>query len=221
MDKTVANLTQALDGVSDGATVLIGGFGEAGAPHALIDALIDQGAKDLTVVNNNAGVGREGLARLLAERRVRKVICSYPRSRGSVVFEELYAKGEIELEVVPQGTLSERIRAGGAGIAGFFTPTAADTILAEGKETRAFDGRPHVLELPIKGDVALIKADRGDRWGNLTYRKTARNFNPTMAMAARLTVAQVREIVPLGSLDPEHVVTPGVFVHRVVAVGEA
>lgn len=221
IDKRVRDLTSAVAGTRDGAVVLIGGFGEAGVPVDLIHALIDQGAGDLTVVNNNAGVGRGGLAALLDAGRVRKVVCSYPRSRGSVVFEALYETGKIELEVVPQGTLSERIRAGGAGIGGFYTPTAAGTLLAEGKEVRQIRGRDHVLELPIRGDVALIKAERADRWGNLTYRKAARNFGPTMAMAANLTVVQVREIVPLGELDPECVVTPGIFVDRVVEIGDA
>ena len=218
IDKRVADMAAAVAGVADGSTVLIGGFGEAGVPKELVAALLAQGAGELTIVNNNAGVGREGIAALLAAGRVRKVICSYPRSRGSVVFEELYEAGRIELEVVPQGTLSERIRAGGAGIGGFYTPTAAGTLLAEGKESRRLNGREYVLELPIKGEVALIKADKADRWGNLTYNKTARNFGPSMATAAELTVAQVREIVELGALDPEHVITPGIFVDRVVEV---
>jgi 3-oxoadipate CoA-transferase alpha subunit len=219
IDKRVKDAAAAVAGTKDGATVLIGGFGEAGVPNELVEALIDQGAGDLTIVNNNAGVGRKGIAALLAEGRVRKVICSFPRSRGSVVFEELYEAGRIELEVVPQGTLSERIRAGGAGIGGFYTPTAAGTLLAEGKETRRLNGRDYVLELPVKGELALIKADRADRWGNLTYRKTARNFGPSMAMAAEITAVQVREIVELGALDPEQVITPSIFVHRVVQVG--
>ena len=220
IDKRVADLGAAVAGIGDGSTVLIGGFGEAGVPRELVEALLAQGASDLTIVNNNAGVGRVGIAALLAAGRVRKVICSYPRSRGSVVFEELYEQGRIELEVVPQGTLSERIRAGGAGIGGFYTPTAAGTLLAEGKESRRLDGREHVLEFPIKGEVALIKADRADRWGNLTFNKTARNFGPSMATAAELTVAQVREIVELGALDPEQVITPGIFVDRVVEIGD-
>ncbi len=219
IDKRVASLEAALEGIEDGATVLVGGFGEAGAPNHLVYALIDQGARELTIVNNNAGVGREGLAALLDAGRVRKVICSFPRSRGSVVFEELYSAGRLELEVVPQGTLSERLRAGGAGIAGFYTPTAVGTRLAEGKEVRRFNGREYVLELPIHGELALIRADRADRWGNLTYAKAARNFGPTMATAADLTVVEVREFVELGALDPEHVVTPGIFVDRVVEVG--
>ncbi len=221
IDKRVETLARAVAGIEDGATVLIGGFGEAGVPVALVEALIDQGAGELTMVSNNSGVGRAGIAALLAAGRVRKVVCTYPRSRGSVVFEELYEQGRIELEVVPQGTMSERIRAGGAGIGGFYTPTAAGTLLAEGKETRRLGGRDYVLELPIKGDVALVQADRADRWGNLTYRKTARNFGPTMAMAAALTVVQVREFVELGALDPECVVTPGIFVDRVVEVEAA
>ncbi len=219
IDKRVASLEAALEGIVDGATVLVGGFGEAGAPNHLVYALIDQGARELTIVNNNAGVGREGLAALLDAGRVRKVICSFPRSRGSVVFEELYEAGRLELEVVPQGTLSERLRAGGAGIAGFYTPTAVGTRLAEGKEVRRFNGREYLLELPIHGELALIWADRADRWGNLTYAKAARNFGPTMATAADLTVVEVREFVELGALDPEHVVTPGIFVDRVVEVG--
>lgn len=219
IDKRMASLEAALEGIEDGATVLIGGFGEAGAPNHLVYALIDQGARELTIVNNNAGVGREGLAALLDAGRVRKVICSFPRSRGSVVFEELHKAGRLELEVVPQGTLSERLRAGGAGIAGFYTPTAAGTRLAEGKEVRRFNGREYLLELPIHGELALIRADRADRWGNLTYAKVARNFGPTMATAADLTVVEVRELVELGALDPEHVVTPGIFVDRVVEVG--
>lgn len=219
IDKRMASLEAALEGIEDGATVLIGGFGEAGAPNHLVYALIDQGARELTIVNNNAGVGREGLAALLDAGRVRKVICSFPRSRGSVVFEELHQAGRLELEVVPQGTLSERLRAGGAGIAGFYTPTAVGTRLAEGKEVRRFNGREYLLELPIHGELALIRADRADRWGNLTYAKVARNFGPTMATAADLTVVEVREFVELGALDPEHVVTPGIFVDRVVEVG--
>jgi 3-oxoadipate CoA-transferase alpha subunit len=218
LDKRVSSLADAVAGVRDGAVVLIGGFGNAGIPVELIDALIDQGAKDLTVVANNAGAGRTDIARLLAMGRVRRIVCSYPRSSGSVVFEELFAAGRIELELVPQGTLSERMRAAGAGIGGFFTPTAAGTRLGEGKETRMIDGRLHVLEPPLRGDVALIKAETADRWGNLTFRLSARNFAPTMAMAADLTVVQARRIVDLGAIDPEHVVTPGIFVDRVVEV---
>jgi 3-oxoadipate CoA-transferase, alpha subunit len=218
MNKCVPSLSAAVAGIRDGSTVLVGGFGNAGIPVELIDALIDQGAKELTVVTNNAGSGRSDVAKLLGTGRVRKIICSYPRSAGSVVFEELYAAGKIELELVPQGTLSERMRAAGAGIGGFFTPTAAGTKLAEGKEARKINGRDYVLEAPLKGDVALIKAETADRWGNLTFRLAARNFAPTMAMAAELTVVQARKIVELGSIDPERVITPGVFVDRIVEV---
>ncbi len=218
MNKCVSSLPAAVAGIRDGSVVLIGGFGNAGIPVELIDALIDQGAKDLTVVTNNAGAGRSDVAKLLGTGRVRKIVCSYPRSSGSVVFEELYAAGKIELELVPQGTLSERMRAAGAGIGGFFTPTAAGTKLAEGKEVRKINGRDYVLEAPLKGDVALIKAETADRWGNLTFRLAARNFAPTMAMAAALTVVQARKIVDLGTIDPEQVITPGVFVDRIVEV---
>ncbi|GAA4339654.1 3-oxoacid CoA-transferase subunit A [Pigmentiphaga soli] len=218
IDKIVASVAEALAGIKDGSTVLIGGFGTAGLPNALIDGLIEQGARDLTVVNNNAGNGYTGLAALLQAGRVRKVICSFPRQTDSYVFDGLFRAGKIELELVPQGNLAERIRAAGAGIGAFYTPTGYGTQLAEGKETRHIDGRDYVLEYPIRGDVALISAYRGDRWGNLTYRKTARNFGPVMATAAKLTVAQVHETVELGALDPEHVVTPGIFVHRVVQV---
>ena len=218
IDKVVPSLEAALQGVRDGATVMIGGFGGAGQPNELIDALIAQGARDLVIVNNNAGNGDTGLAALLKCGRVRKVICSFPRQVDSQVFDGLYRAGKIELELVPQGNLAERIRAAGAGIGGFFTPTGYGTDLARGKETRRIDGRMHVLEWPIHADVALIKAERGDRWGNLVYRKTARNFGPVMAMAAQLTVASVHEVVALGALDPEHIVTPGIFVQRVVHV---
>jgi 3-oxoadipate CoA-transferase alpha subunit len=217
IDKTVSTLADAVAGVPDGATVLIGGFGGAGQPADLIDALIEQGARDLTIVNNNAGNGETGLAALMKAGRVRRIICSFPRQADSHVFDGLYRAGQIELELVPQGNLAERIRAAGAGIGGFFTPTGFGTQLALGKETRNIDGRDYVLEYPIKADFALIKAQRGDRWGNLVYRKAARNFNPIMAMAASCTVAQVDEIVPLGALDPEHIVTPGIFVQRVVS----
>ena len=199
--------------------MLIGGFGLAGQPLALIDALLEQGASDLTIVSNNAGNADFGIARLLANGRVRKVVCSFPRQSDSYVFDELYRAGKVELEVVPQGNLAERIRAGGAGIGGFFTPTGVGTLLADGKETRVIDGRTYVLESPIRGDVALIGAYRGDQLGNLVYRKTSRNFNPMMATAATLTIASVDEVVPVGSLDPEAVVTPGIFVDRVVAIG--
>ena len=219
IDKRVASIEQALTGIEDGSVILVGGFGNAGSPIPLLEALIDQGATDLTIVSNNAGEGDFGLAALMRAGRINKMICSYPRSSGSVIFEELYDQGKIDLEVVPQGTLSERMRAAGAGIGGFFTPTSASTLLAEGKETREIDGKLHVLEHPLKGDVALIKADLADRWGNLTYNKSARNFGPTMAMAAELTVTQVRQIVDLGDIDPELVVTPGIFVDRVVEIG--
>jgi 3-oxoadipate CoA-transferase alpha subunit len=218
LDKRVKALEEAVAGIRDGATVLVGGFGNAGIPVELLHALLDQGARDLTIVSNNAGSGRTDLAALLKAGRVRKVICSYPKTAGSVVFDELYAAGKIELELVPQGTLSERMRAAGAGIGAFYTPTGYGTDLAKGKETRVINGRPHVLEMPIKGDVALIKAERADRWGNLVYRLAARNFGPTMAMAADCTVVQVREIVELGEIDPDQVMTPGIFVDRVVAV---
>jgi 3-oxoadipate CoA-transferase, alpha subunit len=200
---------------------MIGGFGTAGMPAELIDALIEQGARDLTIVNNNAGNGDIGLALLLEAKRVRKIICSFPRQTDSWHFDALYKAGEIELELVPQGNLAERIRAAGAGIGAFYTPTGYGTLLAQGKETRDIEGRAYVLEYPIRADFALIKALRGDRWGNLVYRKTARNFGPIMASAAACTIAQVREIVNLGDLDPEAVVTPGIFVRRVVEVPAA
>src|SRR5690242_4768340 len=216
IDKFVASVAQAMTDVRDGATVMIGGFGTAGMPVELIDALIGQGARDLTVVNNNAGNGDTGLAALLKAKQVRKIICSFPRQTDSWVFDSLYRAGEIELELVPQGNLAERIRAAGAGIGAFFTPTGYGTLLAEGKETREINGRHYVLEYPIHADYALIKADRADRFGNLVYRKTARNFAPIMAAAARCTVVQVRETVELGALDPETIVTPGIFVKRIV-----
>jgi 3-oxoadipate CoA-transferase alpha subunit len=218
IDKTVSSPEEAIAGVFDGATVMIGGFGAAGQPAELIDALIAHGAKDLTIVNNNAGNGELGLAALLKARRVRKIVCSFPRQADSQVFDALYRAGEIELELVPQGNLAVRIQAAGAGLGAIFTPTGFGTLLADGKETREIDGKHYVLEYPIKADFALIKALRGDRWGNLVYRKTARNFGPIMAMAASVTIAQVSEIAPLGELDPEAVVTPGIFVKRVVAV---
>ena len=220
INKIVPSVAAAVAGVRDGAVVLISGFGNSGIPLELIDALIDQGAKDLTVVTNNAGSGRTDVARLLAHGRVRKIVCSYPRSAGSVVFEELYNAGKIELELVPQGTLSERMRAAGAGIGGFYTPTAVGTLLAEGKETRTIDGRDYVLEKPLPGDVALVKAELADRWGNLTYRMAGRNFGPTMAMAAELTIVQARRVVDLGAIAPEQVVTPGIFVDRIVEVSD-
>jgi 3-oxoadipate CoA-transferase alpha subunit len=216
INKIVSTLEEAVADVHDGATVMIGGFGNAGMPSALIDALIAKGARDLTIVNNNAGNGDTGLAALLKARRVRKIICSFPRQADSHVFDALYRAGEIELELTPQGNLAERIRAAGAGIGGFFTPTGYGTLLAEGKETRLIDGRHYVLESPIHADFALIKALRGDRWGNLVYRKTARNFGPIMAMAAKCAIVQVSEVVELGELDPEAIVTPGIFVKRIV-----
>lgn len=219
IDKTVPDAAAAVAGIADGSTVMIGGFGRAGQPVELIDALIDQGASGLTIVSNNAGNGDTGLARLLALGRVRRIVCSFPRQHDSWVFDRLYRSGEIELEVVPQGNLAERIRAAGAGIGAFFTPTGVGTELAAGKETRIIHGREYALEYPIHAEVALISALKGDRWGNLVYRATARNFGPIMATAAKTSVAQVDEIVPLGSIDPESVATPGIFVDRVVAVG--
>ena len=218
IDKIVESAAQALADVRDGATVMIGGFGTAGLPDELIAALLDQGARDLVVVNNNAGNGDTGLATLLAAGRVRKIICSFPRQVDSWHFDKLYREGRIELELVPQGNLAERIRAAGAGIGAFFTPTGYGTILAEGKETREIGGKMQVLENAIHADLALIKAERGDRWGNLTYRMTARNFGPIMAMAAKCTIATVHEVVQLGALDPEAVVTQGLFVQRVVRI---
>ncbi|MFI8946203.1 3-oxoacid CoA-transferase subunit A [Streptomyces sp. NPDC053750] len=216
-----ADADEAVAGIEDGSTVLVGGFGMAGMPVDLIDALIRQGAGDLTVVSNNAGNGDTGLAALLAKGRVRKVVCSFPRQADSYVFDELYRAGRIELEVVPQGNLAERMRAAGAGIGAFYCPTGVGTLLAEGKETRVIDGRTHVLEYPIKGDVALIGAHRADRMGNLVYRKTARNFGPVMATAATTVIAQVREIVDTGVLDPETVITPSIYVDRVVQEASA
>jgi len=218
IDKILATPEAALADIHDGATIMIGGFGNAGMPVQLIDTLIGQGARQLTIVNNNAGNGDTGLAALIKARRVKKMICSFPRQADSWHFDGQYRAGEIELELVPQGTLAERIRAAGAGIGAFYTPTAYGTRLAEGKETRRIGGRDYVLEYPIHADYALVKADRADRWGNLAYRKTARNFGPIMASAARCTVVQVREIVELGALDPESIVTPGIFVQRVVRV---
>ncbi len=218
IDKTVPSAAAAVAGIHDGATVMIGGFGTAGMPSELIDALIEQGARELTIVNNNAGNADIGLAALLKAKRARKIICSFPRQADSYAFDALYHAGQIELELVPQGNLAERIRAAGAGIGAFFTPTGYGTLLAEGKETRVIDGRNYVLEHPIHADFALIKAEVGDRWGNLIYRKTARNFGPIMASAAKCTIAQVREVVALGGLDPENIVTPGIFVQRVVAI---
>jgi len=218
IDKIARSVADALAGIQDGATVLIGGFGTAGIPNELIDGLIEQGAKELTVVNNNAGNAEAGLAALLKAGRVRKIICSFPRQADSYVFDELYRSGKLELELVPQGNLAERIRAAGAGIGAFFCPTGFGTELAGDRETRMFNGKQYVLEYPIHGDVALIKAERGDRWGNLVYRKAARNFGPVMAMASRKTIATVHDIVELGSIDPETIVTPGIFVSKIVKI---
>src|SRR5436189_2755209 len=218
IDKLFPSAEAAFADIPNGATVMIGGFGNAGMPAALIDALIAQGARDLTIVNNNAGNADSGLAALIGAKRVRKLLCSFPRQSDSWHFDKAYRAGEIELELVPQGTLAERIRAAGAGIGAFFTPTAFGTDLAKDKETRRIGDRDYVLEFPIHADYALIKAERADRWGNLSYRKTARNFAPIMAMAARCTVVQVREMVELGALDPEAVVTPGIFVQRIIKI---
>jgi len=218
LDKTCASLEAAVAGIEDGASIMIGGFGTAGMPDELIDALIARRVGSLTLISNNAGNGESGVAALIREGRVRKVICSFPRQPDSHHFDARYRAGEIELELVPQGNLAVRLEAAGAGLGAIFTPTGYGTILAEGKETREIDGRRFVLEYPIKADFALIKAHRGDRWGNLTYRKSARNFGPIMAMAAKTTIAQVAEIVPLGGIDPEAVVTPGIFVQRLVKV---
>jgi len=218
IDKFVQSMAEAMDGVEDGSTVLIAGFGAVGQPVHLIDGLIEQGAKDLTVVANNPGVGRVGLARLLELGRVRKVICSFPRSSDPVVFVELYREGRIELEIVPQGTMAERMRAAGAGIPAFFTATSVGTRLADGKEQREIDGRTYVLEKSLPGDLALVECWQADRWGNLTYRQSGRNFNPVMAMAGRLTVVQTQQVAELGDLDPEVIVTPGIFVDRVIHV---
>lgn len=211
-----ASADEAVGGIADGSTVLVSGFGGAGMPYTLLAALVRSGARELTVVNNNAGNGDTGLAALLAAGQVRKMICSYPRQTDSYVFDELYRAGKVELEVVPQGTLAERIRAGGAGIGGFYTRTGVGTSLAAGKEVRTIDGVDYLFEVPLHADVALVRAHRADELGNLVYRKTARNFGPIMATAAELTVVEVSEVVPVGSIDPEHVVTPGIFVDRVV-----
>jgi 3-oxoadipate CoA-transferase alpha subunit len=218
IDKLRTSVLEALADIHDGATVMIGGFGGAGQPAELIDGLIAHGARDLVIVNNNAGNGDTGLAALLKNGQVRKIICSFPRQADSHVFDALYRAGKLELELVPQGNLAERIRAAGAGIGGFFTPTGYGTELAKGKETREIDGRMYVFESPIHADFALIKAEQGDRWGNLTYRKTARNFGPIMAMAAKVSIASVHEVLELGAIDPEHVITPGLFVQRIVQV---
>jgi 3-oxoadipate CoA-transferase alpha subunit len=218
INKIAHSVAEAMSGIQDGATVLIGGFGTAGIPNELIEGLIEQGARDLTVVNNNAGNGDTGLAALLKAGRVRKIICSFPRQADSQVFDGLYRAGQLELELVPQGNLAERLRAAGAGIGAFFCPTGFGTALAGDRETREINGKPYVLEYPIHGDVALIKAEAGDRWGNLVYRQAARNFGPVMAMAARRTVATVHDIVELGALDPEAIVTPGIFVNQIVRI---
>ena len=218
IDKRVSSVAEAVADIGDGAVVLVSGFGEAGSPTELLHALIDHGAKELTVVNNNAGNGHIGLAALLETGRVRKVICSYPRSSHSEVFQSLYTAGEIELETIPQGTLAERMRAAGAGIGGFYTPTTVGTTLAQGKESRVIKEREYVLEMPLRADFALIKAETADRWGNLTYRLAARNFGPVMCMAADVTIVQVRRFAELGAIDPETVVTPGIFVNRVAEV---
>ncbi|MFZ3388886.1 3-oxoacid CoA-transferase subunit A [Buttiauxella gaviniae] len=217
INKSVASLEEAVAGIFDGATIMIGGFGTAGQPTHLIDALIDQGACDLTIINNNAGNGEVGLAALLKAGRVRKMICSFPRQVDSQIFDDLYRRGKVELELVPQGNLAARIQAAGAGLGAVFTPTGFGTPLADGKETREIDGRQYVLEYSLKADFALIKAYEGDRWGNLVYRKAARNFGPIMATAATVTIAEVSRLVQLGDLDPENIVTPGIFVQRLVA----
>lgn len=218
INKIAASLHEAMAGLFDGATVLISGFGEAGSPIELIHAMIDHGAVNLTIVSNNTGSGHVGLAALIANRQVKKMICSFPRTTNSVVFPELYRKGEIELELVPQGTLAERIRAGGAGIPAFYTPTSVNTPLAENKEERVFDNVKYVMEHAIRADFALVKCKSADRYGNLTFNKTARNFGPVMCTAANTTIVQAREIVELGDIDPEHVVTPGIFVQKVVHI---
>ena len=218
IDKSVLTLADAVAGINDGATIMIGGFGPAGQPTQLIDALIAQGARDLTIINNNAGNGEIGLAALLKAGRVRKMICSFPRQVDSQIFDDLYRRGEVELELVPQGNLAARIQAAGAGLGAIFTPTGYGTPLADGKETREIDGRHYVLEYPIKADFALIKAHQGDRWGNLVYRKAARNFGPIMATAAKTTIAEVSNLVTLGELDPENIITPGIFVQRVFSL---
>lgn len=219
IDKTKLSIQESMSAIADGSTIMIGGFGSAGQPTELIDALIEQGSKELTIVNNNAGNGDKGLAALLKAGRVRKIICSFPRQADSYEFDKLYHAKQIELELVPQGNLVARIEAASAGLGAIFTPTGFGTLLAEGKETRHINGKNYVLEYPIFADFSLIKAFKGDRWGNLVFRKSARNFGPIMAAAARCTIAQVQEIVPLGELDPEHIVTPGIFVQHVVSIG--
>ena len=219
IQKEVKNLAEAVGDIPDGSVILSSGFGGAGLPTQLLEALYEQGAKNLTLISNNAGSGTNGIAKLVIAGRIKKMICSFPRQKEKWAFDDLYRAGKIELELVPQGTLAERIRAGGAGIGGFYTPTGYGTELANGKETREIDGVNYIFEKAIKADYALVKADKGDRWGNLTYRGTGRNFGPIMATAARCTIAQVNQVVELGSLDPESVVTPGIFVKRVVLVG--
>ncbi|MFN2992937.1 hypothetical protein ALQ63_02416 [Serratia plymuthica] len=216
IDKNVASADAAVADIPDGATLMVGGFGPAGQPCALLDALIRHRPRELTLISNNAGNGDFGLAALLKAGCVRKVVCSFPRQSDSWVFDDLYRRGELELELIPQGNLAARIQAGGAGLGGFYTPTGYGTKLAEGKETREIDGRQYVFELPLKADFALIKAEKGDRWGNLLYSKTGRNFGPIMAMAARCTIAEINQLVPLGQLDPETIITPGIFVQRLV-----
>lgn len=220
ISKVRSDIAEAVSDIADGSSIMIGGFGRAGQPIELINALIDQGAKDLTVINNNAGNGETGLAALVGLKRIRKIYCSFPRQTDSHIFDALFRRGEIELELVPQGNLAERIRAAGAGIGAFYTPTGYGTDLSKGKETREIQGRNYVLEYPIHADYALVSAYKADRWGNLVYRKTARNFGPIMATAAAITIAQVDQIVELGVLEPENIVTPGIYVNRVVAVGE-
>jgi 3-oxoadipate CoA-transferase alpha subunit len=220
INKVSQSVDEAISGIQSGFTILIGGFGSSGIPNHLIGAVLRNGARDLTIVTNNAGSGDLGVAALLKARRVKKIVTSYPRSKGSIWFEELYRAGEIELELVPQGSLSEKVRAGGGGIGAFYTPTGAGTMLGEGKEERMIDGVLHILEFAIKGDISLISAKFADRWGNLTYHATARNFGPSMAMASTLTIVEVKKIVELGHLDPEIIITPGIFVDRVVAVEE-
>lgn len=219
IDKRVDTLEAAVDGITDGMSIMIGGFGDSGVPVELVHAVLDLGAKDLTIITNNGGAGETDIAALLREKRVARLICSYPRSAGSHWFKQRWDEGSLELVLVPQGTLSERMRAAGAGLGGFFTPTGADTELAGGKETRMINGRLHVFEEPLPADIALIHAEKADRWGNLVYHSAARNFGPTMATAATTTIVQVRELVELGALDPEHIITPGIFVNRVVEVG--
>ena len=218
INKIVQSMAEAMAGIPDGSTVLLGGFGSVGQPNQLLDGLIEAGPKDLVMVANNAGNHRVGLARLMELGRVRRIVCSFPRSSHSVIFEDLYKAGKIELEIVPQGTLAERMHAAGAGIGAFYTPTSVGTPIARGKETRMFDGREMVLELALKGDVALVEAWQADRWGNLTYRESGRNFNPVMAMASELTIVQSQHLVELGDLDPDNIHTPGIFVDRVLHV---